>query len=730
MGITPAFAQSEEFPQPESLRPAIEFWKRVYTEADTRSGYLHDSLHLDIVYAHLKFGENVTSRQRRRATDDARRKYRTILNRLAEGSHDKLSADERRVLELWPTDTPNREFAQAAGRLRFQLGQADRFLAGLQRSERWMPHIESVLRERGLPLELAVLPHVESSFTPTAYSRVGASGLWQFTRSTGLRYMRIDHIVDERRDPFISTYAAARLLADNYAVTESWPLALTAYNHGLAGMRRAINQLNTRDIGKVVAEYRGRTFGFASRNFYAAFAAALEIDRNPQKYFGEVSYDSPLMTTVIETPAYMSADTVADAAGITVAELRDHNPALLETVWEGDKLVPRGFPLRLPAGLEEPARAALASVPSSERFAQQYPDLQHRVARGDTLWDIARKYDVSVNSLIRANSLRSGNLIRIGQVLTLPADAGSQGALAAAIDNGGSYTVRRGDTMAVIARRFGVSTQAMLAANAISNADRIYIGQSLRIPGNITIAANSTTNSNATIPDSIVSNTPTAAAATQPVAAVAATGAGAETPSALAALQSSDATETLLEPIITTGVALLQRVVSEASAADRSNVRTPALPISIDLSADPSDYSVAGDGTIEVQAHETLGHYADWLQIRTQALRDLNGLAFERTVNYGQRIQLRFDTVDRDTFERRRMEFQQQIQEDFFSVYHIDDVTEHVVRPGESLWVLAQQRYNVPVWLLRQYNPSVDLDRINPGTVVKFPNLRRRTDDA
>ena len=377
-----------------------------------------------------------------------------------------------------------------------------------------MPYIESVLRERGLPLELAVLPHVESSFTPTAYSRVGASGLWQFTRSTGLRYMRIDHIVDERRDPFIATVAAARLLEDNYAVTQSWPLALTAYNHGLAGMRRAINQLNTRDIGKVVAEYRGRTFGFASRNFYAAFAAALEIDRNPERFFGEVSFDAPLTTSVIETPDYMTASTVAAAAGISNAELRSYNPALLETVWEGDKLVPRGFPLRLPAHMETSTRTALAAIPPGARFARQYPDLQHRVTNGDTLSAIAQRYGLSVNALIRANGLRSANFIRIGQELTLPV-AGTP-ALASVAENGGAYTVRRGDTMAVIARRLGVSTQAMLSANSISNPDRIYIGQSLRIPGS------APTNTNAQ-PETVASTAAPAAASTVSVTSQVAT---------------------------------------------------------------------------------------------------------------------------------------------------------------------------------------------------------------
>ena len=141
------------------------------------------------------------------------------------------------------------------------------------------------------------------------------------------------------------------------------------------------------------------------------------------------------------------------------------------------------------------------------------------------------------------------------------------------------------------------------------------------------------------------------------------------------------------------------------------------------LAADPSDYSVADDGTIEVQSIETLGHYADWLGIRTQRLRDLNGMSFRQAVVLGQRIRLDFSAVDPETFEQRRIAWQQSLQESFFAAYRIDNVEDHVVRSGESLWLLAQNRYRVPVWLLRQYNPDLDLDLVVPGTVVKFPRL-------
>ena len=156
---------------------------------------------------------------------------------------------------------------EATDDIRFQLGQADRFRAGLIRSGAWETHIAETLANLGLPAELAVLPHVESSFNPAAYSKVGAAGLWQFMRSTGRRYMRIDSAVDDRLDPFRSTEAAAQLLAYNYRLLGTWPLALTAYNHGAEGMRRAKESLGTDDIVKIVRNYHGRTVRFCLAQF-------------------------------------------------------------------------------------------------------------------------------------------------------------------------------------------------------------------------------------------------------------------------------------------------------------------------------------------------------------------------------------------------------------------------------------------------------------------------------
>jgi len=725
MTIASTVAAAEEaFPRPKQLEAAVEFWTRVYTEVDTRGGFIHDSERLNIVYETVR--NTPSEAARRRQVDAAVQRYRSILTKLGRGTREGLSAEERRVLALFPDGTSNAEFRAAAQRLRFQLGQADRFKAGLVRSGIWRDYIRSVLARHGVPAELVALPHVESSFDPTAYSKAGAAGMWQFTRSTGLRYMRIDHIIDERRDPFLSTDAAARLLRDNYEVLGHWPLAITAYNHGVSGMRRAVGQLGTTDMGVIAERYKGRTFGFASRNFYPAFLAASDIDADPEKYFGRLSFSPASSSIVTEVPDYMSVQTLSRALGIGVSRLRELNPALTAIVWSGEKYVPRGFPLRLPADLEErDPKVLLAAVPTRERFAAQLPDVEHRVARGETLSQIASRYRVSVASLVEINGLRSSHLIRAGQVLKLPVPAGQAPVVLASTEPAlvdGEYVVQRGDSIERIARRLGVDADALLAANRIDNRNLIYAGQRLRVPAGdgapeVVLAA-ATPSMAAEAREAVLAETPDERALIVALGPDAPADVAPRAEEIEAALDESSAADVLADT-----TADPEPVVEEAPDTEASLDSNALASHQAELAADPSDYGVSAD-RIAVQALETLGHYADWLEIRTQRLRDLNGLAFHQNVVIGQSLRLDFSRVSPDEFERRRIAYHREHQEQFFSSHQIEDVEDHVVRRGESLWVLAQRTYDVPVWLLRQYNPDLDLDRVRPGTVVKFPRLR------
>jgi membrane-bound lytic murein transglycosylase D len=721
-----ADAQNELFPRPAELEPAVKFWTRVYTEVDTKSGFIHDSLRMDIVYQTVRWSEDVSARDRRRRVERATAEIRDALLKLAGGARQNLSNDEQRILKLFREGTSNAEFRAAADRLRFQLGQSDRFREGLVRSGTWKPYIHEVLAKRGLPAELAALPHVESSFDPTAYSKVGAAGLWQFMRSTGVRYMRIDHIVDERRDPFFATDAAARLLADNFSVIQSWPLALTAYNHGLASMRRAVQQQKTTDIATIVAKYQSRSFGFASRNFYTAFLAALEIDSNPERYFPNLKINPPHDTGTITVPAFTTVDTLADALNLRESALRELNPALTDIVWSGDKYVPRGFELRVPRATAAVAEALLGAIDTDKLFAAQRADREHRVQRGDTLSKIAAEYRVSLAALMRVNGMTNRSIIRVGQTVLLPLDgvtappdatlaraepsppepAPAATSAIAATSAEGVYVVRRGDSIERIASRLGVDPQGLIAANGIRNRNVIQVGQQLIIPNApgavVAVAAASVAQASASDAPITPAADSAAALAAEPVAA-------------------ADLTAALAPAVLANGE---PAPAGEAETAEDA-VAENALATEQDaLAADPSDYTVSASNEISVQALETLGHYADWLEIPTQRLRDLNSLAFREAVVLGQTLTLEFARIDAATFEQRRRAYHQQLQSDFFAAYQIEEVETHVIKPGESLWVLSARTYNVPVWLLRQYNPDLDLDRIQPGVVVKFPRLK------
>src|SRR6185437_11621050 len=337
--VTTPKPESTVMPRPAALERDVQFWIRVYTQVDTNGGFLHDQYNLAVVYETLHFAPNTSPRQREHIVDQERNKYVAALRRIAAAKEGALSEDDQRIKDMWGAEgTPSR-LLEATDDIRFQLGQADRFREGLIRSGAWETHIAETLANLGLPPELAVLPHVESSFNPAAYSKVGAAGLWQFMRSTGRRYMRIDSAVDDRLDPFRSTEAAAQLLAYNYRILGTWPLALTAYNHGTAGVRRAKETLGTDDIARIVRQYNGRTFGFASRNFYVSFLAALEVDHNPEKYFGPIERQGEAKFQEVVVPGFVSITSLERALKMDPGTLRSLNPALLPAVWNGAQRV-------------------------------------------------------------------------------------------------------------------------------------------------------------------------------------------------------------------------------------------------------------------------------------------------------------------------------------------------------------------------------------------------------
>jgi membrane-bound lytic murein transglycosylase D len=422
----PAAAGVDPFPTYSCIQPNVAFWKKVYSEYPSTTGLIHDSRDLAIIYEVVNLGED-TSRPGGQTSDQAveavKERYRQLLLTLAEG-RPPANAEEKRVVALFGPGVTPAALRAAADNIRFQRCLKDRFQAGLVRSGRYLEQIKQIFSRHGLPTDLAYLPHVESSFDYSANSKSGAVGVWQLIKATGKRFLTINSALDERRDPILASQAAAQFLQGNYKKLESWPLALTAYNHGLTAMLRAKNSLGTFEA--IYKGYDGDRFGFASKNFYAEFLAAREIAKNYHHYFPELHLSAPVPTTSFTVNRAAGIKVLTRHLKVDLATLAELNPALRETVLSGRLYVPKGYRLRLPKSAGPAAK--IASLPPEPR--QAGPKISHaskvkshKVKRGETITKIAERYGITPRELIASNQLDREAVLTTGQQLLIPAPA-------------------------------------------------------------------------------------------------------------------------------------------------------------------------------------------------------------------------------------------------------------------------------------------------------------------
>jgi membrane-bound lytic murein transglycosylase D len=282
------------FPKPTAIDTNVQFWLDTFTKYGERDFAIHDRDDVSRVYQVLHLpGEGCPSGSESDSINNyLKHKYTDILTRLATGQK-PANYEERQVADMF-AGQPLSAYSVAAQNLRVQQGMRERFREGLLRSRNYRPTMERIFAENGLPPELVTLAGIESGFYIRAHSDAGAVGVWQFTRPTGKQFMRISRYHDDRLDPTTETEAAAKLLRSNYLTFDgNWPLAITAYNYGTGGMQQASEQYNG-DYGRIVKNYSGPHFGFASKNYYSEFLAAVEIHQNEDKYFPELKYlDTP-----------------------------------------------------------------------------------------------------------------------------------------------------------------------------------------------------------------------------------------------------------------------------------------------------------------------------------------------------------------------------------------------------------------------------------------------------
>lgn len=609
----------DPFPTSPGIEQQKAFWIKIFTHYHSQQGVLHDGRIALPVYEDLEL-DGMSYRHQRRYVRHRKRELAAKLRELAAAlkAGDSLSAEQQALRERLPTDSTPKDIREFAANVRFQRGLADRFKRGVERSGALAPYIKAALKRHNVPEDLMYLPHVESSYNNATRSKAGAVGIWQFTRGTGRIFMHVGYEVDERLDPIIASEAAARFLRQNYERLGNWPLAITAYNHGPRSLERIVARTGTRDLGKIIEDYDGWRFKFASKNFYAEFLAAREVAQHPEQYFGELEMESPLEFNEVDLPWYVSVKDAAAAAHASVRELRRLNPALRRMVWSDAKYIPAGYHLRIPD--DRPPGRFIAGVPDDARHGKQKRSVYVRVARGDTLYSIGRRHGISWRLIALANNISSYRRLLPGTRLVLPWD--------------------------------GVTPPPAAIAKNDAKADGRDGGSPL--DGEHVVAH---------IP--VQRSAPWQDGMPQP--------------------ENDEVIADQFQEL---------RVVNV-------NPRTK-------------------EGEIIAAYGETVGKYAEWAGITPSELRHLNGMSWRSMLRPGQHYTVPLDTVSREEFEARRMEFHRQREQNFFAEYRITDKVKIQVRRGHSPWNIAQEN-NVPMWLFYKENPKLLTEPLRVGMQVILP---------
>jgi len=355
---------SNDFKVPEGLQERTEFWFDIYARYGEAHHIIHHVRYPWIIYKvvdttdMLQNGKGPLWLRRDRGNKlaiktagDVRNALRNLARRK---NYSNLSPLEKELYDkLLPLKGSRKAvFRLAAESVRSQLGQKDFFQRGLVNSSRYLPYMEEEFKRLGLPPELTRMPFVESSFNEDAYSKVGASGIWQIMPRTGKAYMMVDSNIDERNSPLKATVAAGRLLRSYYRAMDSWPLTITSYNHGIGNIHKAIKAAKSRDLAEIIARYHAGDFRFASSNFFTCFLAALYAEKYHELIFKNLPREPLQEREVVKLAGHTKARYLTKATGLSQDELLKYNLDL-RAAFKANGNIPRGFSLHLPPGYKD-----------------------------------------------------------------------------------------------------------------------------------------------------------------------------------------------------------------------------------------------------------------------------------------------------------------------------------------------------------------------------------------
>ena len=344
----------------------------------------------------------------------------------------------------------------------------------LERSTRYMQLMRSVLKESGLPDKLVYVAMIESGFSSRARSRAHAVGYWQFIEPTGRRYgLKVNHFIDERRDPLLSTQAAGEYLKDLYSLFGSWYLAMASYNAGEYRVNRAMMKYYTRDFWRL---RKNKSIPRETREYVPKFMAAYLIAQNPKKYgFRDLNYQKPIQFESVAVHQPVSLKKLAKNLSLKYEDLRLLNP---KYVTEYVPMEKKGATvIRLPMGFSEKMTKTVvtASLMSRPKYSKTY--VYYKVRWGDNLFKLARRNRTTVNTIARMNGFSSRKMLRAGQVIKLPRRYASH---KPTVQSAQYHKVQKGESLGRIARRYAVSSAQIRAWNNLSSSV-IHPRQILRV---------------------------------------------------------------------------------------------------------------------------------------------------------------------------------------------------------------------------------------------------------
>jgi membrane-bound lytic murein transglycosylase D len=351
---------SESFTVPAELARRFNFWRRIYGLWAKDQYVLHSSefpeVILEIMDASKIYKSDFLGREAQAESYVSqvgrlrRAKYRELLLQLHSKRKVEISQlrpELQRIARLFDHIKDPSKYGKAAHSLRFQRGQRDFIAQGLTVGPKYLHAIEPAFTAQGVPKELSKLAYIESSFNLSALSKVGASGVYQIMPETGKQYLKMTTGIDERNDPVKAAHAAAKLLRMNYEILGSWPLAVTAYNHGVGGLKRAVRATGTTDLGYMVHNYSNPQFQFASKNFFCGFLAILATLEEREKLFPDISPVEPLKFQTVKINRSITVKEAAKRHHMTLDELLALNRDIQRNHARSGGMLPRGYVLKV-----------------------------------------------------------------------------------------------------------------------------------------------------------------------------------------------------------------------------------------------------------------------------------------------------------------------------------------------------------------------------------------------